>query len=129
MGLNYLSRRCRFVDYFSIAGIISKFASSKASDKLGFNWEACRFDFTGKMQSRMTRRCCWLMWAGYALMMWGKDHWVGLVINLTCGQVEILDCNIPLMSPIMRRTSTWLIFYAALPHVLAAFCLLPIVVI
>nr|VDD54137.1 unnamed protein product [Brassica oleracea] len=29
-------------------------------------------------------------------MMWEKDHWVGLVINLTCRQVEILDCNIPL---------------------------------
>ncbi|KAH0857231.1 hypothetical protein HID58_085492 [Brassica napus] len=38
-GRNYLSRRCRFVDYFSIAGIISKFAEfEKASDKLGFNW-------------------------------------------------------------------------------------------
>ncbi|KAH0855660.1 hypothetical protein HID58_003999 [Brassica napus] len=33
-----LSGRCRFVDYFSIAGIISKFAEfEKASDKLGFN--------------------------------------------------------------------------------------------
>ncbi|KAG5415164.1 hypothetical protein IGI04_002731 [Brassica rapa subsp. trilocularis] len=38
-GRNYLSGRCRFVDYFSIAGIISKFAEfEKASDKLGFNW-------------------------------------------------------------------------------------------
>nr|VDC62539.1 unnamed protein product [Brassica rapa] len=37
-GRNYLSGRCRFVDYFSIAGIISKFAEfEKASDKLGFN--------------------------------------------------------------------------------------------
>ncbi|KAH0862611.1 hypothetical protein HID58_079822 [Brassica napus] len=45
-GRNYLSRRCRFVDYFSIAGIISKFAEfEKASDKLGFNWGGLGLEF------------------------------------------------------------------------------------
>ncbi|XP_048614770.1 uncharacterized protein LOC125587748 [Brassica napus] len=65
-GRNYLSRRCRFVDYFSIAGIISKFAEfEKASDKLGFNWGGLvSFSFTEKRRVGMTRRCCWLMWTG-----------------------------------------------------------------
>ncbi|CAF1851401.1 unnamed protein product [Brassica napus] len=66
-GRNYLSRRCRFVDYFSIMGIISKFAEfEKASDKLGFNWGGLvSFSFTEKRRRvGMTRRCCWLMWTG-----------------------------------------------------------------
>ncbi|CAN7110831.1 unnamed protein product [Brassica rapa subsp. narinosa] len=97
-GRNYLSRRCRFVDYFSIAGIISKFAEfEKTSDKLGFNWGGLvSYSFTGKTPRRNDKKVLLVdVDRVYAPMMWGKDHWVGLVINLTCRQVEILDCNIP----------------------------------
>ncbi|KAL0756539.1 hypothetical protein Bca101_094207 [Brassica carinata] len=99
-GHNYLSRRCRFVDYFSIAGIISKFAEfGKTSDKLGFNWGGLV----------------------YAPMMWGKNHWVGLVINLTCKQVVILDCNIPLNESDNEVNKHMAYLLRAFPHVLAAF--------
>nr|VDC96097.1 unnamed protein product [Brassica rapa] len=64
-GRNYLSGRCRFVDYFSIAGIISKFAEfEKASD-----WDSTGdgLSVTVSPEKRgvgMTRRGCWLMWTG-----------------------------------------------------------------
>ncbi|CAF1929713.1 unnamed protein product [Brassica napus] len=54
-------------------------------------------------------------------MMWGKDHWVGLVINLTCRQVEILDCNIPLNESDNEVNKHMAYLLRALPHVLAAF--------
>ncbi|KAG2263979.1 hypothetical protein Bca52824_071058 [Brassica carinata] len=34
-------------------------------------------------------------------MMWGKDHWVGLVINLTCDKWRFWTATFSLMSPIM----------------------------
>ncbi|CAN6812699.1 unnamed protein product [Brassica oleracea] len=57
----------------------------------------------------------------YTPMMWGKDHWVGLVINLTCRQVEILDCNIPLNESDNEVNKHMAYLLRALPHVLAAF--------
>ncbi|CAN6848697.1 unnamed protein product [Brassica oleracea] len=123
-GRNYLSRRCIFVDYFSIAGIISKFAEfEKASDKLGFNWGGLvSFSFTGKTPRQNDKKVL-LVDADrvYAPMMWGKDHWVGLVINLTCRQVEILDCNIPLNESDNEVNKHMAFLLRALPHVLAAF--------
>ncbi|CAN6932209.1 unnamed protein product [Brassica oleracea] len=70
----------------------------KASDKFGFNWGGLvSFSFTGKTPRRNDKKVLFVdVDRVYAPMMWGKDHWVGLVINLTCRQVEILDCNIPL---------------------------------
>ncbi|KAL0823874.1 hypothetical protein Bca101_047551 [Brassica carinata] len=123
-GRNYLSRRCRFVDYFSIAGIISKFAEfEKASDKLGFNWGGLvSFSFTGKTPCRNDKKVLLVdVDRVYALMTWGKDHWVGLVINLTCRQVEILDCNIPLNESDNEVNKHMAYLLRALPHVLAAF--------
>ncbi|CAN6882808.1 unnamed protein product [Brassica oleracea var. botrytis] len=123
-GRNYLSRRCRFVDYFSIAGIISKFAEfEKASDKLGFNWGGLvSFSFTEKTPRRNDKKVLLVDVDGvYAPMMWGKDHWVGLVINLTCRQVEILDCNIPLNESDNEVNKHMAYLLRALPHVLAAF--------
>ncbi|KAH0884819.1 hypothetical protein HID58_060915, partial [Brassica napus] len=123
-GRNYLSRRCRFVDYFSIAGIISKFAEfEKASDKLGFNWGGLvSFSFTGKTPRRNDKKVLLVdVDRVYAPMMWGKDHWVGLVINLTCRQVEILDCNIPLNESDNEVNKHMAYLLRALPHVLAAF--------
>ncbi|KAG2313728.1 hypothetical protein Bca52824_025285 [Brassica carinata] len=62
-GRNYPSRRCRFVDYFSIAGIISKFAEfEKASDKLGFNRGLSLLRHRKRRPN--DKRCCWLMWIG-----------------------------------------------------------------
>ncbi|CAF2078668.1 unnamed protein product [Brassica napus] len=123
-GRNYLIRRCRFVDYFSIAGIISKFAEfEKASDKLGFNWGGLvSFSFTGKTPRRNDKKVLLVdVDRVYAPMMWGKDHWVGLVINLTCRQVEILDCNIPLNESDNEVNKHMAYLLRALPHVLAAF--------
>ncbi|KAH0869942.1 hypothetical protein HID58_076964, partial [Brassica napus] len=123
-GRNYLSRRCRFVDYFSIAGIISKFAEfEKASDKLGFNWGGLvSFSFTGKTPRRNDKKVLLVdVDRVYAPMMWRKDHWVGLVINLTCRQVEILDCNIPLNESDNEVNKHMAYLLRALPHVLAAF--------
>ncbi|KAG2246806.1 hypothetical protein Bca52824_086434 [Brassica carinata] len=123
-GRYYLSRRCRFVDYFSIAGIISKFAEfEKASDKLGFNWGGLvSFSFTGKTPRRNDKKVLLVdVDRVYAPMMWGKDHWVGLVINLTCRQVEILDCNIPLNESDNEVNKHMVYLLRALPHVLAAF--------
>ncbi|CAN6801939.1 unnamed protein product [Brassica oleracea] len=123
-GRNYLSRRCRFVDYFSIAGIISKFAEfEKASDKLRFNWgRLVSFSFTGKTPRRNDKKVLLVdVDRVYAPMMWGKDHWVGLVINLTCRQVEILDCNIPLNESDNEVNKHMAYLLRALPHVLAAF--------
>ncbi|KAG2293174.1 hypothetical protein Bca52824_039843 [Brassica carinata] len=109
-GRNYLSRRCRFVDYFSIAGMISKFTEfEKASDKLGFNREGLSKVLLVDVDEVMRP------------MMWGKDHWVGLVINLTCRQVEILDCNIPLNESDNEVNKHMAYLLRALPHVLAAF--------
>ncbi|CAN7083890.1 unnamed protein product [Brassica oleracea var. botrytis] len=123
-GRNYLSRRCRFVDYFSIAGIISKFVEfEKASDKFGFNWGGLvSFSFTGKTPRRNDKKVLFVdVDRVYAPMMWGKDHWVGLVINLTCRQVEILDCNIPLNESDNEVNKHMAYLLRALPHVLAAF--------
>ncbi|KAG2286162.1 hypothetical protein Bca52824_045766 [Brassica carinata] len=64
----------------------------------------------------LPRRTRWL----YAPMMWGKDHWVGLVINLTCRQVKILDCNIPLNES-DNEVNKHMAYLRTLPHVLAAF--------
>ncbi|KAG5378219.1 hypothetical protein IGI04_026061 [Brassica rapa subsp. trilocularis] len=78
-GRNYLSGRCRFVDNFSIAGIISKFAEfEKASDKLGFNWGGLvSFSFTGKTPRRNDKKVLLVdVDRVYAPMMWRKDHWV-----------------------------------------------------
>ncbi|CAN6819351.1 unnamed protein product [Brassica oleracea] len=123
-GRNYLSQRCRFVDYFSIASIISKFAEfEKASDKLGFNWGGLvSFSFTGKTPRRNEKKVLFVdVDRVYAPMMWGKDHWVGLVISLTCRQVEILDCNIPLNESDNEVNKHMAYILHALPHVLAAF--------
>ncbi|CAG7909475.1 unnamed protein product [Brassica rapa] len=123
-GRNYLSGRCRFVDYFSIAGIISKFAEfEKASDKLGFNWGGLvSYSFTGKTPRRNDKKELLVdVDRVYAPMMWGKDHWVGLVINLTCRQVEILDCNIPHNESDNEVNKHMAYLLRALPHVLAAF--------
>ncbi|CAN6826480.1 unnamed protein product [Brassica oleracea] len=123
-GRNYLSRRCRFVDYFSIAGIISKFTEfEKASDKLGFNWGGLvSFSFTGKMPRRNDKKVLLVdVDRVYAPMMWGKDHWVGLVINLTCTRVEILYCNIPLNESDNEVNKHMAYLLRALPHVLTAF--------
>ncbi|WZY72509.1 hypothetical protein YC2023_004749 [Brassica napus] len=123
-GHNYLSQRCRFVDYFSIAGIISKFAEfEKASDKLVFNWGGLvSYSFTGKTRRRNDKKVLLVdVDRVYAPMMWGKDHWVGLVINLTCRQVEILDCNIPLNESDNEVNKHMAYLLRALPHVLAAF--------
>ncbi|CAN6974560.1 unnamed protein product [Brassica rapa subsp. trilocularis] len=123
-GRNYLSRRSRFVDHFSIAGIISKFAEfEKASDKLGFNWGGLvSFSFTGKTPRRNDKNMLLVdVDRVYAPMMWGKDHWVGLVINLTCRQVEILDCNIPLNEYDNEVNKHMANLLRALPHVLATF--------
>lgn len=123
-GSNYLIRRCRFVDYFSIAGIISKFAEfEKASDKLGFKWGGLvSFCFTGKTPRRNEKKVLLVdVDRVYAPMMWGKDHWVGLVINLTSRQVEILDCNIP-HNPSDNEVNNHMAYLLrALPHVLGAF--------
>ncbi|CAN6998934.1 unnamed protein product [Brassica rapa subsp. trilocularis] len=123
-GRNYLSGRCRFVDYFSIAGIISKFAEfEKASDKLGFNWGGLvSYSFTGKTPRRNDKKGLLVdVDRVYAPMMWGKDHWVGLVINLTCRQVEILDCNILHNESDNEVNKHMAYLLRALPHVLAAF--------
>ncbi|KAJ4873151.1 hypothetical protein Rs2_45180 [Raphanus sativus] len=123
-GNNYLIRRCRFVDYFSITGIISKFAEfEKASDKLRFKRGGLvSFCFTGKMPRRNEKKVLLVdVDRVYAPMMWGKDHWVGLVINLTSRQVEILDCNIP-HNPSDNEVNKHMAYLLrALPHVLAAF--------
>ncbi|CAN7139235.1 unnamed protein product [Brassica rapa subsp. narinosa] len=123
-GRHYLSGRCRFVDYFSIAGIISKFAEfEKASDKLGFNWGGLvSYSFTGKTPRRNDKKGLLVdVDRVYAPMMWGKDHWVGLVINLTCRQVEILDSNIPHNESDNEVNKHMAYLLRALPHVLAAF--------
>ncbi|KAG2293307.1 hypothetical protein Bca52824_039976 [Brassica carinata] len=93
-GRNYPSRRCRFVDYAALR-IISKFVIVREGlDKLGFNREGLSGQFQPKTLPNVKKvllvdvdRC--------TPMMWGKDHWVGLVINLTCRQVEILTATFP----------------------------------
>ncbi|CAN6912441.1 unnamed protein product [Brassica oleracea] len=95
----------------------------KASDKLGFNWGGLvSFSFTGKMPRRNDKKVLLVdMDRVYAPMMWGKDHWVGLVINLTCRQVKILDCNIPLNESDNEVNKHMAYLLRALPHVLAVF--------
>ncbi|CAN6822151.1 unnamed protein product [Brassica oleracea] len=95
----------------------------KASDKLGFNWGGLvSFSFTGKTPRRNVKKVLLVdVDRVYAPMMWGKDHWVGLVINLTCRQVEILDCNIPLNESDNEVNKHMAYLLRALPHVLAAF--------
>ena len=86
-GRNYLSRRCRFVDYFSIASIISKFAEfEKASDKLGFNWGGLvSFSFTGKTPRRNDKKVLLVdVDRVYAPMMWGK-----ISLGWSCDQLDM----------------------------------------
>ena len=123
-GGNYLRGRCRFVDYFNIAGIISKFAEfEKASDKLGFKWGGLvSFCLTGKTPRQNDKKVLLVdVDRVYAPMMWGIDHWVGLVINLTSREVEILDCNIPHNESDNEVNKHMAYLLRALPHVLAAF--------
>ncbi|KAG2323592.1 hypothetical protein Bca52824_016805 [Brassica carinata] len=123
-GGNYLRGRCRFVDYFNIAGIISKFAEfEKISDKLGFKWGGLvSFCLTGKTPRRNDKKVLLVdVDRVYAPMMWGIDHWVGLVINLTSREVEILDCNIPHNESDNEVNKYMAYLLRALPHVLAAF--------
>ncbi|KAG2304662.1 hypothetical protein Bca52824_033313 [Brassica carinata] len=123
-GGNYLRGRCRFVDYFNITGIISKFAEfEKASDKLGFKWGGLvSFCLTGKTPRRNDKKVLLVdVDRVYAPMMWGIDHWVGLVINLTSREVEILDCNIPHNESDNEVNKHMAYLLRALPHVLAAF--------
>ncbi|CAN6806630.1 unnamed protein product [Brassica oleracea] len=104
--------------------VSTKFAEfEKASDKLGFNWGGLdSFSFTGKTPRRNDKKVLLVdVDRVYAPMMWGKDHWVGLVINLTCRQVEILDCNIPLNESDNEVNKHMAYLLRALPHVLAAF--------
>ncbi|CAN6929994.1 unnamed protein product, partial [Brassica oleracea var. botrytis] len=95
----------------------------KASDKLGFNWGGLvSFSFTGKTPRQNDKKVLLVdVDRVYAPMMWGKDHWVGLVINLICRQVEILDCNIPLNESDNEVNKHMAYLLRALPHVLAAF--------
>ncbi|CAN7087140.1 unnamed protein product [Brassica oleracea var. botrytis] len=95
----------------------------KASDKLGFNWGGLvSFSFTGKTPRRNDKKVLLVdVDRVYAPMMWGKYHWVGLVINLTCRQVEILDCNIPLNESDNEVNKHMAYLLRALPHVLSAF--------
>ncbi|CAF1707900.1 unnamed protein product [Brassica napus] len=95
----------------------------KASYKLGFNWGGLvSFSFTGKTPRRNDKKVLLVdVDRVYAPMMWGKDHWVGLVINLTCRQVEILDCNIPLNESDNEVNKHMAYLLRALPHVLAVF--------
>ncbi|CDY69867.1 BnaCnng65720D [Brassica napus] len=95
----------------------------KASDKLGFNWGGLvSFSFTGKTPRRNDKKVLLVdVDRVYAPMMWGKDHWVCLVINLTCRQVEILDCNIPLNKSDNEVNKHMAYLLRALHHVLAAF--------
>ncbi|KAG2330127.1 hypothetical protein Bca52824_001307 [Brassica carinata] len=123
-GGNYLRGRCRFVNYFNIAGIISKFTEfEKTSDKLGFKWGGLvSFWFTGKTPRRNDKKVLLVdVDRVYAPMMWGIDHWVGLVINLTSRQVEILNCNIPHNESDNEVNKHMAYLLRALPHVLAAF--------
>ena len=90
---------------------------------MGFNWGGLvSFSFTGKTPRRNDKKVLLVdVDRVYAPMMWGKDHWVGLVINLTCRQVEILDCNIPLNESDNEVNKHMAYLLRALPHVLAAF--------
>nr|VDD29694.1 unnamed protein product [Brassica oleracea] len=104
--------------------VTTEFAEfEKASDKLGFNWGGLvSFSFTGKTPRRNDKKVLLVdVDRVYTPMMWGKDHWVGLVINLTCRQVEILDCNIPLNESDNEVNKHMAYLLRALPHVLAAF--------
>ncbi|KAJ4872888.1 hypothetical protein Rs2_45441 [Raphanus sativus] len=80
------------------------------------------FCFTGKTPRRNEKKVLFVdVDRVYAPMMWGKDHWVGLVINLTSRQVEILYCNIP-HNPSDNEVNKHMAYLLrALPHVLAAF--------
>ncbi|CAF2157022.1 unnamed protein product [Brassica napus] len=104
--------------------VTTEFAEfEKASEKLGFNWGGLvSFSFTGKTPRRNDEKVLLVdVDRVYAPMMWRKDHWVGLVINLTCRQVEILDCNIPLNESDNEVNKHMAYLLRALPHVLAAF--------
>ncbi|KAF3534619.1 hypothetical protein DY000_02040788 [Brassica cretica] len=123
-GSSYLNQRCALMDYYPISCILSKVAKfEEATDKRNFNWGSQAKCFvTGK-----SRRRNWKMELFrdidrvYVPMLWGLDHWEGLVINLHSKQVEILDCKITHnesdaavvehMSPLLR----------SLPYVLSAY--------
>ncbi|KAF3601986.1 hypothetical protein F2Q69_00036282 [Brassica cretica] len=123
-GSSYLNQRCALMDYYPISCILSKVAKfEEATDKRNFNWGGPAKCFvTGK-----SRRSNWKMELFrdidrvYVPMLWGLDHWEGLVINLHSKQVEILDCKITHnesdaavvehMSPLLR----------SLPYVLSAY--------
>nr|VDD60788.1 unnamed protein product [Brassica oleracea] len=112
--------------FFPFVGMPTNWVSTefeKASDKFGFNWGGLvSFSFTGKTPRRNDKKVLFVdVDRVYAPMMWGKDHWVGLVINLTCRQVEILDCNIPLNESDNEVNKHMAYLLRALPHVLAAF--------
>ncbi|KAG2308107.1 hypothetical protein Bca52824_027855 [Brassica carinata] len=60
------------------------------------NWVITEFLFHRKTPRRNDKKVLLVdVDRVYAPLMWGIDHCVGLVINLTSRQVEILDCNIP----------------------------------
>ncbi|CAG7900996.1 unnamed protein product [Brassica rapa] len=111
---------CRLLQY---CGHHIKVRRVREGLRLGFNWgRFVSYSFTGKTWRRNDKKRLLVdVDRVYAPMMWGKDHWVGLVINLTCRQVEILDCNIPHNESDNEVNKHMAYLLRALPHVLAAF--------
>ncbi|KAG2304263.1 hypothetical protein Bca52824_032914 [Brassica carinata] len=65
----YLGKRIALMDYSPLSSILSMYPQfEEATDKQKFDWDRV-----------------------YVPMLWGKDHWVGLVIELHNKRVEILD--------------------------------------
>ncbi|KAL0713465.1 hypothetical protein Bca4012_020443 [Brassica carinata] len=82
-GGKYLKQRCRFVYYYSISGILTRFTEfEKAPDKLKYDWGRLVSCFvTGKSKCRNDKmELLRDVDRVYAPMLWGKDHW-SLFVN------------------------------------------------
>ena len=123
-GETYLGKRIALMDYSPLSCILSMYPQfEEATDKQKFDWGSAASSFvTGRTRRRnLKMELLRHIDRVYVPMLWGKDHWVGLVIELHNKRFEILDCNIPHnesdkavlqhMTPLLR----------SLPYILAAY--------
>ncbi|KAG7588753.1 Ulp1 protease family C-terminal catalytic domain [Arabidopsis suecica] len=89
----YTRGRAVFIDTWFLTLLKKKYTEFKGyKKKLKFNWGVnVRAIVTGKSKGRLPTTFLKNVYLVYIPMNWSTTHWVGLVINLMQGTIEVLD--------------------------------------
>ncbi|XP_010415993.1 PREDICTED: uncharacterized protein LOC104701926 isoform X2 [Camelina sativa] len=92
-GAVYTTGRASFVDTYSVTLLNNKYESFKAwKNKKKYNWGLdLRAFVLGKSKGQMPTTFVQHVDMVYIPMNWSDKHWVGLLINLRLGEVEVFD--------------------------------------